>query len=167
MSNNSDNDATFAHWVCGLYPPARIEAIRCQLKAADESLQGSGKIETRRTLGSAGEAKSGFLLLDKAAPDLQPLAPGQFVLGRSPECDWRFFLKFVSRIHCVLNVYPDGRVTIRDLSSANGTFVNGCRLAQESYELKHEDKVEFGGYRLLFVTKEKGRSDAEDKTLAL
>ena len=46
------------------------------------------------------------------------------VVGRSPECDIHLEDAGVSRRHCTL-AYDDGAIVVRDLGSANGTFVNG------------------------------------------
>ena len=49
------------------------------------------------------------------------------LLGRSTCCDLRIDSNDISRRHCFLLVTAEG-VWIRDLSSANGTIVNGRRL---------------------------------------
>jgi HD-GYP domain-containing protein (c-di-GMP phosphodiesterase class II)/pSer/pThr/pTyr-binding forkhead associated (FHA) protein len=57
-----------------------------------------------------------------------PLAPGATVtLGRVPQCDLQIDDESVSRRHCTIAMAagPDGpRLTVTDLGSANGTFVN-------------------------------------------
>lgn len=58
---------------------------------------------------------------------------------------------YVSRFHAELKVEPDGVVTIEDLDSTNGTFVNGRRII--SQKLKRGDVVMLGstgggGYKL-------------------
>lgn len=50
--------------------------------------------------------------------------------------------KTVSRQHAQLIVLDDGRVILKDLSSSNGTFVNGNRISE--YELKAGDIVKCG-----------------------
>ncbi|MGD9696321.1 MAG: trypsin-like peptidase domain-containing protein [Thermoleophilia bacterium] len=52
----------------------------------------------------------------------------RFEIGRDPSCDLVIEDDRVSRHHAVLRVREDGSAEIHDLSSANGTFVNGHRL---------------------------------------
>lgn len=58
-------------------------------------------------------------------------APGEFVVGRGPECHVRPNSELVSRQHCILKVNADGSLAVRDLGSTNGTLVNGRRLIDE------------------------------------
>lgn len=52
-------------------------------------------------------------------------------IGRSSENNITINDPGVSRIHCRLTQYDDGSVTITDLGSTNGTFVNGVRIFGE------------------------------------
>lgn len=45
-------------------------------------------------------------------------------IGRRQDCDFCIPLTVVSRRHCEIN-QDSGKITIRDLKSRNGTFVNG------------------------------------------
>jgi pSer/pThr/pTyr-binding forkhead associated (FHA) protein len=49
------------------------------------------------------------------------------VVGRHPLCDSRLFSSRVSRWHCCLTSVA-GEVYVRDLGSANGTWINGLRV---------------------------------------
>ncbi|UCG57913.1 MAG: FHA domain-containing protein [Phycisphaerales bacterium] len=51
------------------------------------------------------------------------------VIGRRDDCDLCVPLADVSRRHCQLNC-SDGVLSIRDLGSHNGTFVNGERIQE-------------------------------------
>jgi len=62
----------------------------------------------------------------------------------------------VSRLHAVLERYPTGWC-IRDMASANGTFVNGRRLSGER-PLRSGDEVRVGRSRLVF----RGESEPTD-----
>lgn len=53
------------------------------------------------------------------------------VIGRRDDCDLRVPLLDVSRRHCQLNC-SDGALTVRDLGSHNGTYVNGERIQEVS-----------------------------------
>lgn len=49
------------------------------------------------------------------------------IVGRKPGCDLRIPSAEVSRRHCRLS-FRDGYLTVEDLRSANGTFVNGTAV---------------------------------------
>ncbi|HTJ66862.1 MAG TPA: FtsK/SpoIIIE domain-containing protein [Actinospica sp.] len=57
------------------------------------------------------------------------LEPGRVRLGRGEEAEVRINSRDVSRLHCEIDVTEDGRVTVADLGSRNGTDVNGVRIA--------------------------------------
>ena len=61
------------------------------------------------------------LVLSLSAPEL--------VIGHSDTADLVLEDRFVSRRHALVTVDPDGAVTIRDLNSTGGTFVNEERLS--------------------------------------
>ena len=69
-------------------------------------------------------------------------------IGRSPDCDIFLDDVTVSRKHAEL-VQEDGRFTIRDLGSLNGTYVNRRRI--ESSPLSDGDELQIGKYRLTFL----------------
>ena len=71
-------------------------------------------------------------------------------IGRSPDCDVFLDDVTVSRNHAVL-VDQDGRFTIEDQGSLNGTYVNRSRV--ESAELEDGDELQIGKYRLTFFSK--------------
>lgn len=54
----------------------------------------------------------------------------------------------VSRLHAVVERYPTG-FSVRDLGSANGTFVNGERVISER-RLRTGDEIRLGNSRLIF-----------------
>jgi pSer/pThr/pTyr-binding forkhead associated (FHA) protein len=68
--------------------------------------------------------------------------PGDYFLGRGPECYLRFNSEWVSRQHCVLRVGMN-HAAMRDLGSRNGTLVNGVLLAGD-HTLAQGDKVQIG-----------------------
>ena len=59
-----------------------------------------------------------------------------------PECKLRPNSDMVSRRHCMISV-AEGRATIRDLGSRNGTIVNGEKISGE-HELRTGDKIKIG-----------------------
>lgn len=67
---------------------------------------------------------------------------GTTVVGRGHECSLFFDDPMLSREHAEIRV-GDDRVTIRDLGSRNGTYVNGARIDDE-IELHHGDRIRVG-----------------------
>jgi hypothetical protein len=69
-------------------------------------------------------------------------------IGRSPDCDIFLDDVTVSRKHAEL-LAENGRFTIKDLGSLNGTYVNRRRI--ESSPLSDGDELQIGKYRLTFL----------------
>lgn len=67
--------------------------------------------------------------------------PGEYYLGRGPECHVRFNTDWISRQHCLLRVEGD-RAFLRDLSR-HGTLVNGQLIAHDQ-TLGSGDLVQIG-----------------------
>lgn len=85
-----------------------------------------------------------------------PLAGTQFALdgevtlaGRSSDADITLNDVTVSRHH-VEFVRGDDQVTVRDLGSLNGTYLNGERITTAT--LSHQDTVQIGRFRLVAMT---------------
>lgn len=75
------------------------------------------------------------------AHDLE-LPLGDFIVGRSTECQLSLDDPLVSRRHAVLRVRRDG-VSVQDLGSRNGVIVNGAKISGER-ELTGGDKIAIG-----------------------
>lgn len=71
---------------------------------------------------------------------LEPLV----VIGRHVDCDVRIISSRVSRRHCCLALGRDD-VAVRDLNSANGTWVNGRRVSGQA--MGHGDELAIARYR--------------------
>ena len=83
----------------------------------------------------------------------------EVIVGRSTECHWVISSGAVSRRHARLR-RQSGEITLEDLGSSNGTFVNGERLA-EPMALKDQDAIKFGSVEgRFFVPKPEPESDA-------
>lgn len=69
----------------------------------------------------------------------------------------RLFLvdRLVSRQHAVLSRLPDGRYSIRDVGSRNGTFVDHVQIKDET-PLMPEQEIQIGRCRLQFVVGQRG-----------
>ncbi|QGJ69315.1 Hypothetical protein PBC10988_9880 [Planctomycetales bacterium 10988] len=69
----------------------------------------------------------------------------KFVIGRGSHCDLRLNSNRVSRLHCEI-VRDQNEVTVFDLGSSNGTYVNRKQLVNGSF-LKNDDELSVGGLR--------------------
>ena len=69
------------------------------------------------------------------------LADSTTVIGRRGDCDLCIPLKTVSRKHCQLNQDTEA-ITIRDLGSRGGTFLNGKRIDEAT--VKAGDYIRIG-----------------------
>ncbi|WP_152643431.1 FHA domain-containing protein, partial [Anaeromyxobacter sp. PSR-1] len=67
----------------------------------------------------------------------------------------------VSRIHSVIEVSPDGAISIIDMGSAEGTFVNGKKVSRGA--LRAGDQITLGG---LLIVVEGAAAEAPAPVLA-
>lgn len=74
------------------------------------------------------------------------LFPGEFVIGRSEECQLSIDDAMVSRRHTLLRVTPQ-QVVLVDLGSRNGVSLNGTRLKQDT-TLQNGDRIVIGKHEL-------------------
>lgn len=72
---------------------------------------------------------------------------GEIALGRALDADMRLEDEGVSRKHAAMRREDDGRVTLHDLGSTNGTFVNGARITR--HELSDGDRIQVGSVTIL------------------
>jgi hypothetical protein len=83
-------------------------------------------------------------------PTVVDLAPGSLVIGSSAGCGMVVPDKFVSRRHAEIKMDSgQGPPAVRDLSSKNGTTVNGVRLTAAPHRLKTGDCIELAGGRVV------------------
>jgi predicted component of type VI protein secretion system len=75
------------------------------------------------------------------------LLPPEIVIGRQRGCGVRIPSAEVSRRHCVLRI-EDGYLTIQDLRSVNGTFLNGMRVMGREI-VRPGDHLEIGPLRFV------------------
>src|SRR5437867_6924604 len=78
-----------------------------------------------------------------------PDREAEVIVGRATDCQWIITSGAVSRRHARL-VRHGREVTIEDLGSSNGTFVNGERLSVPR-ELHDQDRLQLGAVEILFV----------------
>src|SRR3954447_19846040 len=66
----------------------------------------------------------------------------EFTIGREASADLVLNDGKASRRHAALKPLPDGRATLYDLGSSNGTYVNGQRI--QSTVLNGDEKIQIG-----------------------
>lgn len=115
----------------------------------------SGDDETRIltqnwAAGQDASAVAWLELIDSGDKPL-PLAPGSIRIGRSRDNDVQLTNRSVHRHHAILQVGDDGAVSIQDLGTKNGVFVNGSRCNECA--LCVDDVVELGEVKLQLVAK--------------
>lgn len=71
-----------------------------------------------------------------------PLTGEDFLIGRGSDCELRLHHNEISRHHCLIQM-RHREVTISDLGSSNGTFVNGQRVVSQ-LRLKTGDQILLG-----------------------
>jgi len=70
-------------------------------------------------------------------------------IGRHPEQDIQILDRVVSKEHCVIE-FKNGRYSVRDAGSRNGTYVNGILISSRR-PLSHGDEVSVGSTLLKFI----------------
>lgn len=80
------------------------------------------------------------------------LTKEEVTLGRDPASDIFLDDVTVSRHHARINVSED-KVSIIDVGSLNGTYVNQERI-EETRFLKTNDELQIGKFKLIFLSKE-------------
>ena len=71
-----------------------------------------------------------------------PITSPTFTIGRDPQCSLEAANPAIAEQHCALEI-RDGKVILRDLESAGGTFVNDSRIAGE-IQVRHGDRLKVG-----------------------
>lgn len=91
------------------------------------------------------------------------LHDGETLIGRSEECTLCLDDERLSRVHAKI-VLRDGRVSIQDLGSRNGTYVNDERL-EASRELFPGDRIRMGKTHIRFLATGRRRRQQSSRTL--
>jgi predicted component of type VI protein secretion system len=91
------------------------------------------------------------LILSDGTRDRELQLVGRIVVGRDPSCEVSHDDSLLSRRHAEFVTLGDD-VTVRDLGSRNGVFVNGARSAE--HRLEAGDVVQIGPLRARYVMDE-------------
>ena len=84
--------------------------------------------------------------------DYYPLGQRTLVVGRDEGCPIQIVDERVSRKHLQIRNQGPGHVLL-DMNSANGTWVNGRKVAAE-IELEDNNEVEVGSSKLVYSVKD-------------
>ncbi len=87
----------------------------------------------------------------------------EFLLGRGTDCDLRLSDINISRHHCLIRVRPD-EITLVDLGSSNGTYVNGHRVVSQT-ALHSGDEIRVGEFCFIFEVGEGTRPDHDPNVI--
>ena len=92
-----------------------------------------------------------------------PIRGSDFLIGRGNDCDLRLRDPNISRHHCMIRLRA-AEVTLHDLGSINGTYVNGARVITQVV-LRSGDEIRLGEYHFLLdlgVDRDKFRDKSPD-----
>ncbi len=95
------------------------------------------------------------------SPFRHPLTEETISIGRASDCSIPIKDRYLSRRHAEI-VQVDGHWVLKDLGSANGTYLNGNRVERDS-QLRAGDRIRLGDTEIVFETAELNT----DKVLAI
>ena len=91
---------------------------------------------------------------EKSEKTFRILPGGVRTVGRATGADFIIDAPLVSRVHCRLTALPDGSLEVHDLSSTNGTFLNGRRI--EKARVASGDRLGVGRVELIALKDAEG-----------
>lgn len=100
----------------------------------------------------AEASRFNLVLADKA----YPLIEGENIIGRADECNVSLKLASISRRHAAVTI-DGGHVTLRDLGSKNGAFVQGRRIRNE-VDLNEGEEFRLGSVAMILTSASADRS---------
>lgn len=105
-------------------------------------------IRRRSPPPSTGERNAFLIVLSgRSVGKMFKLPTGDVTLGRSLDADIRLEDEGVSRLHLRLHRAADGSVSLLDLDSTNGSYVNSERVHRQ--ELADGDRIQLGSVTIL------------------
>ena len=109
----------------------------------DESTKAEKLLRLSEMREPAGERKPYLTILSGTwVGRTYQLGPGRLLVGRARDSDIALDDEGVSRRHALFVCTPDGKVTVEDLSSTNGTSVDGDLI--DVHELQGGEQLQFG-----------------------
>ena len=77
------------------------------------------------------------------------LKVGKTTIGRSRSCSFLIEAEGISRLHAEIHIDAEGKPTVQDAGSTNGTLVNGRSVARTAHPLQDGDRIQVGGAVIL------------------
>src|SRR6188472_3178027 len=87
------------------------------------------------------------------SPFRQPLDGPHVSIGRASDCSIPIKDRYLSRKHAEI-IAVEGAWLLKDLGSANGTYLNGARVEHDQ-PLKTGDRIRLGDTEIVFETAER------------
>lgn len=87
------------------------------------------------------------------SPFRQPLEGDAISIGRASDCTIPIKDRYLSRKHAEIVAVPNGWM-LKDLGSANGTYLNGTRVERDEI-LKTGDRIRLGDTEIVFETSDR------------
>lgn len=75
---------------------------------------------------------------EKAGQEFVFDSRGTLIIGRADDCNLQLTHTKVSRYHCLLDINPP-EITVRDLGSTNGTFLNGDEIGKRPVNMTPDE----------------------------
>ena len=105
-------------------------------------------------------ASTGFFLLHGS--HMYPLREGEHIVGRAEDVSVPLMMSKISRHHARV-VVANGVLSIEDLDSRNGTYVNGIRIVGKQ-PLQPGDEIRIGGQTLVVGVASDDTTEADSRT---
>jgi hypothetical protein len=142
---------------------ARTLAAASPEPADDEAGEATLNLRPGQATSAATEPQHHLVIVQpESAVRRVALQPGSLTIGRAPPSTLLLEAPEVSRAHCRIDVAGD-EVTVTDLKSTNGTFIDNKRLTGTA-PLPHGALLRVGNYVLTCEYQSVLRFDAADTT---
>jgi hypothetical protein len=131
-------------WSCGApqHDPSSPETVALPVVSSAETLN------LRGHHAPSAPHLDEVVIVGGSGDDRYELVKEVSSVGRHGESDLLLDDVSVSRHHAVFTRTASGRVTLRDLNSLNGTYVNSARV--EETVLRSADEIQIGKFKLVY-----------------
>ena len=111
-------------------------------------------VQSKPVKAQSASLENQYILISQAGKENITVTKSQFLIGKSADKVDGVISgnSAVSRVHCEIIVNDLGGITIMDKGSANGTFVNGSRIATEQQTaLRINDRIKIANEEYVLV----------------